>query len=161
MVLANCLSMDDAYRAVEWRVIFLIAGLWPLNLAISSTGLASQGVQTIFSLFGALSPLAFAALLIGLALLVTLFLGGRIAALLLAPLALSAGQMLGTDPRSMGMALALGCSLAFITPYSHPINLIIMSSGGYTSRDFLKVGIFMTLLVGVIILLGLHFFWGL
>jgi di/tricarboxylate transporter len=159
LLLANCLSMDNAYRAVEWRVIFLIAGLWPLNLAISSTGLATQSVQVILTLLGHLSPLVFAGLLIGIALLVTLLLGGWIAALLLAPLAVSAGQILGTDPRSMAMALALGCSLAFITPYSHPINLMIMSSGGYTSRDFLKAGIPMTLLVGLIILLGLHYFW--
>ncbi len=161
MLLANCLSMDDAYRAVEWRVIFLIAGLWPLNLAISASGLASQFVNQVLSVLGSLTPLAFAALLIGLALLLTQLLGGRIAALLLAPLALSSGQALGVDPRSMGMALALGCSLAFITPYSHPINLIIMSSGGYTARDFLKVGIPMTILVVVVILMGLHLFWGL
>jgi di/tricarboxylate transporter len=161
MLLAGCLSMDDAYRAIEWKVIFLIAGLWPLNLAISSSGLATQGAAALLSFFGPLSPLAFAALLLGIALVVTLVLGGRIAALLLAPLALSVGQLLGTDARSMGMALALGCSLAFMTPYSHPINLTIMSSGGYSTRDFLKVGLPLTLLVGGLILLGLHLFWGL
>jgi di/tricarboxylate transporter len=161
MLLTNCLNMDDAYRAIEWRVIFLIAGLWPLSMAISSTGLATQAINTAQLLFGGLSAPLFAALLLGVALIVTLLLGGRIAALLLSPLVLSAGQVLGVDPRSMGMALALGCSLAFMTPYSHPINLTIMSPGGYTAKDFLKAGLPMTLLVGAIILLGLHFFWGL
>jgi di/tricarboxylate transporter len=161
MLLANCLSMDDAYRSVEWRVIFLIAGLWPLNLAISSTGLGLQGVNALLSWFGLLSAPGFAALLLAIALVVTLLLGGQISALLLAPLALSAAQVLKIDPRSLGMALALGCSLAFMTPYSHPINLIIMSSGGYSAKDFLKIGLPLTLLVGIVILLGLHFFWGL
>ncbi len=161
LLLANCLNMDDAYRAIEWRVIFLIAGLWPLNMAISSTGLAAQAVNTLQSLFGQLSSPILAGLMLGTALIVTLLLGGRIAALLLSPLALSAGQILGADPRSMGMALALGCSLAFMTPYSHPINFTIMSSGGYSAKDFLKAGLPMTLIVGVVILLGLHYFWGL
>ena len=161
MLLTNCLNMDDAYRAIEWRVIFLIAGLWPLSMAISSTGLATLAINTVQLLFGRLSAPLFAALLLGAALVVTLLLGGRIAALLLSPLVLSAGQVLGADPRSMGMALALGCSLAFMTPYSHPINLTIMSPGGYTAKDFLKAGLPMTLLVGAVILLGLHFFWGL
>jgi len=161
LLLTGCLSMDEAYRSIEWKAIFLIAGMWPLSAAIRSTGLADLAVGLIFQLFGTISPLLLAAILLAIALLLTQLMGGQVASLAMAPLALSAAVDLGVDPRSMGMAVALGCSLAFLTPFGHPVNLMVMSPGGYTFRDFVKVGAPLTILVMLVILAGLYFFWGL
>lgn len=161
LILSDCLSMDDAYRAIDWRVVFLIAGMWPLSIAIASSGLANQVIQLFIHTFGPLSSLALAAILVGLSLVFTQFVGGQVASLVLVPLAFSASRIQGMDPRGLGMAVALGCSLAFMTPLGHPVNRMVMSPGGYTFRDYLKLGTPLTLLVVTIILIGLHFIWGL
>jgi di/tricarboxylate transporter len=161
LLLTRCLDMNDAYRGIEWKTIFLIAGMWPLSTAIRSTGLADGVVHTLFNLFGNISPIAAAAVLLFLALVLTQFLSGQVAALVLAPLAIAAATWVGADPRGLAMAVALGCSLSFPTPIGHPVNIMVMSPGGYVFRDFLRIGGPLTVLVFIAILFGLHFWWGL
>jgi di/tricarboxylate transporter len=160
MVLAGCLTMDDAYRSIEWRSIFLIAGMWPLGIAIHSTGLAAHLSEYLGSLtaYGP-SALALALTLSGLAL--TQLLGSQVASIVLTPIGLGLAASIRADPRAVGMAVALSCSLAFLTPLGHPVNVMVMSSGGYTFRDYLKVGAPLTLIVVTIIMIGLNIFWGL
>lgn len=160
LLLTNCLSMEDAYRAVEWKAIFLIAGMWPLSTAILSSGLADQVVSQILHIFGQPPPLGLATILLTVTFVITQLMGGQVASLIVAPLAISAAQTMGIDVRGMGMAVALGCSLAFPTPFGHPVNIVVMSAGGYTFRDYLRVGSLLTILTAIIILLGLHLFWG-
>jgi di/tricarboxylate transporter len=160
ILLFGCLGMEEAYRSIEWKAVFVIAGMWPLSFAIQSSGLAELAVGAIARLFGQVSPLGLAAVLIGFTLLVTQLVGGQVASLILSPLALAAAMASGADPRGMGMAVALGCSLAFLTPFGHPVNVMVMGPGGYTMKDFLRVGAPLTLLLIVTILAGLHWFWG-
>ncbi len=68
--------------------------------------------------------------------------------------------MAGVNPRAIGMAVALGCSLAFLTPLGHPVNMLVMGSGGYSFRDYFKVGGPLTILILVILIVGLKVFWG-
>jgi di/tricarboxylate transporter len=160
MVLAGCLTMDEAYRSVEWKAIFLIAGMWPLGIAIQSTGLG----DSVAGLLGGLSArgsLALTPALILTGLLLAQLLGSQVAAIVLTPIGLSLAATLGADPRAIGMAIALSCSLAFLTPLGHPVNALVMGSGGYTFRDYLRVGGPLTLIVLVILLVGLKIFWGL
>jgi di/tricarboxylate transporter len=161
MVLAGCLSMDDAYRAVEWKAIFLIAGMWPIGIAMQSTGLADSITRSLLgAVFHANSMMLAVGLLIaGLAF--AQLLGGQVASIVLMPIGLTMALSIGADPRSIGMALALGCSLAFLTPLGHPVNILVMGSGGYTFRDYLRVGGPLTILVLPLIILGLRLFWGL
>ncbi len=160
MVLAGCLTMDDAYRSIEWKAIFLIAGMWPLGIAIRSTGLADFFSQWLggLSVYGS-SMLAAALILIGMFL--TQFLGSQVASIILAPIGLTLAVSIGADPRAIGMAIALSCSLAFLSPLGHPVNILVMGSGGYTFRDYVKVGGPLTLIVLLIIMIGLKIFWGL
>jgi di/tricarboxylate transporter len=95
------------------------------------------------------------------ALLLAQFMSGQVAALVVAPLALAVAQSSGLDARALGMAVALGCSLCFPTPTGHPVNIMVLSLGGYRFRDFLKVGLPLTVLSLVLILVGLRVFWGL
>jgi di/tricarboxylate transporter len=159
MVLSNCIGMNDAYHGIEWKAIFLIAGMWPLSIAIRSTGLADATVHSLIDLVGQVPPLVIAALLLCLALVLTQLMSGQVACLVLAPLALAAAALVKVDPRGMAMAVALGCSLAFPTPFGHPVNIMVMSPGGYSFRDYMRVGAPLTLLVMAGILLGLKLFW--
>jgi len=161
LLLTDCLSMDDAYRNMEWKAIVLIAGMWPLSIAIRTTGLSDWVAAQLINLVGQGTPLLIALVLIILALAFTQLLGGQVAALVLAPLALSTATRLGLDARGLMMAVALGCSLAFPTPFGHPVNIMVMSAGGYSFKDYLRIGTPLTLLVIGIILIGLKLFWGL
>ncbi len=160
IVLTRCTSMNDAYRGIEWRVIFLIAGMWPLSIAIRTTGLADAAINFLLGALGEISPLMLSALLIGLAFGLTQFMSGQVSSLVIAPLALAAAQQMGVDPRGMAMGVALGCSLAFPIPFGHPVNIMVMSSGGYTLRDYLRIGLPLTIIVFICILIGLKLLWG-
>ncbi len=162
MILTGCLNMDEAYQSIDWRAIFLIAGMWPLSTAIQSSGLNDEIVWGLLNLTNYASPLILVALVLFITMLLTNIMAGQAAApIVLAPIGLSIAKATGTDPRMMLMAIALGCSLAFPTPIGHPVNLIVMGSGGYTFKDFFRVGWLLTLILIPAILLGLHFFWGL
>jgi di/tricarboxylate transporter len=160
MLLTGCLTMDEAYRSVEWRAIFLIAGMWPLGTAITSTGLASALAGTLLRLSSGAGPLVLAALLMLVATVLNQLIAGQAAVpIILAPIGLAIAQAAGMDPRGMAMAVALGSSLAFPTPIGHPVNTLVMGPGGYSFRDFLRVGAPLTLLILVVCLIGLRLFW--
>ncbi|MEJ5202140.1 MAG: SLC13 family permease [Anaerolineales bacterium] len=161
LILTQCVDIQDAYKAIEWKAIFLIAGMWPLSTAIRITGLADQITKVISVLVGHATPLMLAAILIALAFILTQLMSGQVAALVLAPLALATASQLGIDPHGYGMAVALGCSLAFPTPFGHPVNIMVMNPAGYTLKDYLRVGTPLTILTFFLILLGLKLFWGL
>jgi len=161
LLLTNCLSMEDIYQSVEWKAIFLVAGMWPLSIAMRSSGLADGVVTGLFQIFGSMPPLGFAAILMVVTLLFTHLMGGQVASLVMAPLALAAANSIGVPPYGLAMAVALGCSLGFMTPFGHPVNLMVMSSAGYTFRDFGRVGTPITILLFLSILGGLRIFWGL
>ncbi len=160
MLLSGCLTMDEAYRSVEWKAIFLIAGMWPLGAAIHSTGLAERLAGLLSNLGPATEPLAMAAILMIVAVVLNQMIGGQTAVpIILAPIGIAAASATGGDPRGMAMAVALGSSLAFLTPVGHPVNTLVMGSGGYTVRDYLRLGGPLTLIVLLVSLLGLHLLW--
>lgn len=161
LMLTGCLEMGDAYRSIEWKAVFLIAGMWPLSTAIRTSGLAALAVQGLLGVVGHAAPLLVAFVFILIALVLTQIMSSQVAALVLAPLALAAAAQVGADPRALVMAAALGCSLSFPTPYGHPVNILVTGPGGYSFRDFVRVGLPLTGLVVLVLLAGLHFFWGL
>lgn len=161
LVITGCMNMNDAYRAIEWKAIFLIAGMWPLSTAIRDTGLASYGVNSMLNLLGDVAPVWIALALILIAMLLTQFMSGQVAALVTAPLAIAAAAASHLDARTLAMAVALGCSLAFMTPYGHPVNIMVMSPGGYNFKTYTRIGIPLTVLLILVILAGLVIFWGL
>jgi len=160
MVLTGCLTMEEFFDAVEWRVIFLVAGMLPLSIAIIETGLADQvGVLMVSVLEGA-SPLILFGGMILLTMLVVQIIGGQITGLLIGPIAIDAALRFGVDPRAMSVAVAMACSMAFLTPIAHPVNILMMGPGGYNFGDFFKVGLGLTVVTLVTMLLGLTIFWG-
>jgi di/tricarboxylate transporter len=86
---------------------------------------------------------------------------GQVTAIVMIPLALVTAQGTGIDARPFAMAVAMGCSLAFISPLGHPVNIMVMNPGGYTFKDYIKVGLPLTIFAFLIIIFGIKLFWGL
>jgi len=161
MVLTGCLAMDEAYDAIDWKAIFLIVGLWPLSTAITNTGLADTIVQDFLIITSNAGPIIIVGAMLLLTMLLTNIMAGQSAApIILAPIGITVAKASGIDPRAVLMAIALGCSMAFPTPIGHPVNIMVMSAGGYSFRDYLRIGGPLAIILFPIILLGLHFFWG-
>jgi di/tricarboxylate transporter len=159
MVLTGCLTMDDSYRAIEWKAIFLIAGMLPISLAMRDTGLAAAIAQTIVGVLGPLGNLAVIGGLYVLTVLLTQVMSGQVTALILAPIAIQTAVQLGSSPQAAAIAVAIGCSTCFLTPISHPVNILIMGPGGYTFGDFFKVGWILTVVSFIALLIALPLFW--
>jgi len=160
LVLIGCLSMEEAYRSVDWKAVVLIGGMLPIGTALEVTGLAEK-IGNAF-LVG-LAPAGSLALIAGLYLfsvLLTQVMGGQVTALVVGPIAVSAAIHLGINPAAVGVAVAMACSAAFLTPFAHPVNMLMMGPGGYTSRDFLRVGFGMTVVCFLTLVVVMRFFWG-
>jgi di/tricarboxylate transporter len=159
MVLLGCLTMEEAYRFIEWRAVFLIAGMLPLGIAMEKSGTANFLAEGVVTLTGGFGPLAVIAGLYLLATLSTQVMPNPAVAVLLAPIALKTANTLQVSPYSMMIAIALATSASFLSPVAHPANVLIMGPGGYRFSDFLKVGVPLTLVILVVTLLVLPLVW--
>lgn len=159
LVLTGCLSMEEAYQAVEWRVIFLIAGILPLSIAMTQTGLAARIGNTMVSLLDGTAPLILIMGMFLMSMFVTQVIGGQVTGLVVGPIAITAALQVGTSPQAMAVAVAIGCSTAFLTPIAHPVNVLMMGPGGYRFSDFFKVGVGMTVVTFFMLMLGLVIIW--
>ncbi|MDX1579871.1 MAG: SLC13 family permease, partial [Gemmatimonadota bacterium] len=159
MVLTGCLSMDEAYRAIDWRAVFLIAGMLPLGIALEQTGAAELLARGVVGTVGGLGPLWVVGGLYMLTALCAQVMPTAAVAILMAPLALSTASDLGLSPYALMMAVALSASASFMSPVAHPSNVLIMGPGGYRFIDYIKVGLPLTLVCLVVTLLLLPIFW--
>ena len=159
MVVTGCLNMEEAYRFIEWRAIFLIAGMLPLGIAMDQTGAASLVAEGVVATVGGFGPLVVVASLFILAILSTQVLPNPAVAVLLAPIAVSTANDLGMSPHTLMMTLALAASAAFLSPVGHPVNVLVMGPGGYRFIDYIKMGLPLSLVVLVVLLFVLPVFW--
>jgi di/tricarboxylate transporter len=159
MILTRCLTMEEAYRAIELKAVFLIAGMLPLGIAMEQTGAARFLAEGMVGLVGPLGPLAVMAGLFILAALASQVMPNPAVAVLLAPIALNTATDLGISPYPLMMAVAVSASAAFLSPVGHSANILVMGPGGYRFADYTKVGIPLTLVVLVVVLLVLPIFW--
>ena len=159
MLFSGAVTMNQAYRAMDWRGIFLVAGMLALSLAMTKSGAAEWASGTVLSLFGSLHPLAAASALFLLSALLTQTVSGAAVAAIMAPIAVSAAAGMGASPQGMGMAVALGTSMAFLTPLGHPVNTLVMGAGAYRFRDYARVGWPLFAILTVVAVAGLALFY--
>ena len=159
MVITNCISIDDAYAAIEWKTIFLIAAMLPLGSALTNSGAAEFLGNHITRALGDLGPLAILGGFFLLATFFTQIITGQATAVILSSIAIAASKNVGIDPHGMAMAVALGCSMAFMTPFGHATNLLVMAPGGYSVKDYTRVGLPLTAVLFVVMLIGSYFYW--
>ncbi len=152
VVLAGALTMQQAYRAIEWRAIFLVAAVLPVGVAMERTGAAELLANSVTAA-APLGPYAILAALVVLASMLSQGLDGAPAVVLLAPVVLKTADNLGLSPYPLMMGVSLAASAAFMTPFSHKANLLVMGAGGYRSSDYLKVGTPLTLMLYVLLVL--------
>ena len=154
-VLFGCLTMDEAYRFIEWKAVFLIAGMLPLGIAMQQTGAAEFLAEGVVSLVGGFGPRAVVAALFVMAALSAQVMPTAAVAVLLAPIAMNTAADLGISPYALMMTVAMSASASFLSPVAHPANVLTMSPGGYRFTDYIKVGLPLTLVVLVVVLLVL------
>lgn len=159
MVLTRCLDMEQAYRAIDWRSIFLIAGMLPLGIAMQQSGAAQYLADGMLGVLGPLGPWPVIAGLYAVTALGTLIVPTAALVLLVAPIALSAAAELGISPYPAVMAVAIAASASFASPVAHPANILVMGPGGYRFADYLKLGVPMTILVFAVAMLLLPVVW--
>jgi di/tricarboxylate transporter len=159
MILTGCLNMDEAYRFIDWRAVFLMAGMLPLGIAMEKTGTAQFLAGGVIALVGDLGPRAVVAAVFLLTSLASQVMPNAATAVLLFPIALSTASNLNISPYPLMMTVAVSASAAFLSPVAHAANVLIMGPGGYRFRDYLRVGIPLTLVVMAVVLLILPFFW--
>jgi di/tricarboxylate transporter len=160
LVLSGVLTMETAYLAIEWQVIFQIAGMVALSQAMVQTGLSELIGYQLIRLSGPFGPLGLAAGCFILAALLTQVMGGQVTALVIGPVAISSALGLGVNPQAIAVATAIGCSASFLTPLAHPVNMLMMAPGNYKFNDFFKVGWPLLLVCFIMLLIGLKIFWG-
>jgi len=157
MVLTGCVTMDEAYRSIQWKAIFLIAGMLPLGIAMDRTGAAQFLAEGMVALIGGLGPIAIIAGLFILAALASQVMPNPAVAVLLAPIALRTAADMDISPYPLMMSLAISASAAFLSPVGHPANVLVMGPGGYKFSDYIKVGLPLTILVLIVVLIVLPF----
>jgi di/tricarboxylate transporter len=161
IILSGILTMEEAYRSIEWQAIFLIAGMYTVSLAMVQTGLANRLGDLMTRLttpFGAIGLAAGAYLLSGL---LTQVMGGQVTALVTGPVAISAAIAMGISPQAVAVATALGCSAMFLTPFAHPVNILMIAPANYRFQDFFHIGWPLTIASFLMLILGMWLFWGL
>jgi di/tricarboxylate transporter len=159
VVLAGALTMEEAYHVIEWRAIFLVAAVLPVGLAMEKTGAALLLAETVGDVAGPLGPYAVLGSLIFLSSLLSQGLDGAPAVVLLTPVTLQAAEGLGLSLYPLMMGVTLAASAAFMTPFSHKANLLVMGAGGYRALDYVRVGTPLTVIVLILLVLLVPFFF--
>jgi len=161
LLITGILSTEEAYRAVNWQAIFLIAGMYAVSLSMVETGLAKAIGDVVVTFTASLGPLGLAAGGYVLTSVLTQVMGGQVAALVTAPIMISAAIQLHTSPQAVAVATATGCSASFFTPLAHPVNILMITPANYEFEDFFHIGWRLTIVCFLALLLGLVLFWGL
>ncbi len=159
LVIAGMLSMEEAYRAINWQAIFLIAGMYSMSLSMVQTGLAQRIGEAIVAVTTPLGPLGLAAGAYLLTGMLTQVMGGQVTALVTGPIMISAAIHLHTSPQAVAVATAIGCSASFFTPIAHPVNVLMIAPANYEIKDFFHIGWRLTIVCFLMLLVGLVLFW--
>ena len=159
MVLSGSLTMEEAYRYIDWRAVFLIAGMLPLGIAMEKSGTASYLADGVVGLVGEYGSLAVIAGIFVLTSLASQFMPNAVVTVLMVPIAINTAATMNINPLTIVMAVAIAASAAFLSPVGHPANVLIMGPGGYRFKDYLKVGLPLLLVILVVTLVVLPIFW--
>ena len=150
-VFAGCFrNVEAAYKTINWESIVLIAAMMPMSTALEKTGVSALVSQGLVDSLGAMGPTALLAGIYFTTSLMTMFISNTATAVLMAPIALVAAQQVGVSPYSFLFAVTLGASMCFASPFSTPPNALVMKAGGYTFMDYVKVGLPLQIIIGIV-----------
>jgi di/tricarboxylate transporter len=158
MVLGRVLTIQEAFQAIEWKVVFLLAGLIPVGIAMQKSGTAAFLAEKVMTLVKDGHPILIILTVAVLSTLFSLFMSNVGAIVVLAPLVMSMAQIGGLDPRPLALLAAVCAANSFIFP-THQVNALLMSPGGYRNADYFKAGGGMTLLFIFVVVIVFYFFY--
>lgn len=159
MILTGCLNSEQAYNSVNWKVIFLLAGMLPLGVAMEKTGAAQLMAETGIYYLSDYGPTAILSAFFFLSMMLTNVISNQATAALLAPIAIEASNSVGVQAEPMLIAITMAASLSFMTPIGYQTNTMIFGPGQYTFTDFLKIGTPLNILFWIIGTLLIPYFW--
>ena len=153
MVITGALrNIEAAYKTINWESIVLIAGMLPMALALEKTGVSALVSNALVSSLGDKSPYILLAGVYFTTSLMTMFISNTATAVLLAPIAMKTALSLGLQPQAFLFAVAVGASMCFASPFSTPPNALVMSAGRYTFMDYVKVGLPLQIIMGIVMI---------
>jgi di/tricarboxylate transporter len=159
LVLTRCLRLEEAYHAINWQVIFLLAGILPLGIAMQKSGAAGLIAGRAVGMVGDLGPVAVLAVVYLMTSVMTDTMSNNAAAVLLAPIAISTAEQIGVNPRPLLMAITFAASTGFSTPVGYQTNTMIYNAGGYKYTDFLRTGVPLSILFWIMSVIFIPRFW--
>jgi di/tricarboxylate transporter len=159
MIVTKCLTLDEAYDAVDWSVIFLLAGLLTLGVAMENTGAAAYLAEGLLMGMGNAGPFVLVAAFYLLTSILTEAMSNNATAVLLAPIAIAMAGTLGVDPRPLLVTVAFAASASFMTPMGYQTNLMILGPGNLKFIDFVKVGGPLNIIFWILATLLIPVFW--
>ncbi|GHD69175.1 membrane protein [Luteimonas padinae] len=159
LLLLRVLKPEEAYAAIDWRVVLLLAGVLPLGIALQNSGAAALIADFSIGMVGGLGPVATLAVIYVMTSLLTEIMSNNASAALVVPIAIATAESLGLDSKPFLVAVAFSASTSFATPISYQTNTMVYAAGGYRFRDFVKVGLPLNLIfiVLAIVLIPRHF----
>lgn len=159
LVVTRCLTLEEAYQAIDWKVIFLLAGVLPLGMAMEKSGAAQLLAQSTLGLAGPFGPVAVLAMLYLLTAMLTEFMSNNATAVLMSPIAISTAAAMGVDPKPFMMAVCFAASTSFATPVGYQTNTMVFHPGGYRYSDFMRIGIPLNFIFWVLAVYFIPKFW--
>ena len=163
VILSGCLDMDEAYKAIDWRVIFLICGMLGIGLALEKTSGVGWLAENMVALFGYYQCPGFVIIsgIILLTSVLTTFLSNNAVAVIMTPIAIEVAQFFEMNPAPFMVAVAMGASACFASPVGYQTNALVYGAGGYVFRDFIRVGLPLNLLIWLTASIAIPSIWGL
>ncbi len=159
MILTRVLSIDEAYQSVDWRTIFLLAGLIPLGIATEKTGTAAWIATTVLNIIGDVSPIMLLTVIGVLSTMFTLVISNVGATVLLVPLVVNMAIAAHADPRMAALIVGLATSNSFMLP-THQVNALYMGPGHYRTTDFIKAGVVVSIVFVIVMILMINLVYG-
>ncbi len=160
MVLVGCLTVDEAYRSIDWKSLVLIAGMLPMSTALEKVGIVSAIASGLVDSLGEVGPVAVLAGLFLMGLVFTQVLSNTTTAVLLAPVALLTANEMNVAPQAFMIGIAFSTSLAFATPVASPVNTLVMTAGNYKFSDYTRAGLPLMIIGMLVSLVVLPLLWG-
>jgi di/tricarboxylate transporter len=159
MILTGCLSIEEAHESIDWRTVFLVAGMLPLGMAMEATGTAQYLANIVLGALGDFGPLALLGGMYLLAALITQAMSNAAAMVLIVPIAVNTALALGANHITFTMAVVIGAATSFLTPIGHKANVLVFGPGGYRFFDYARVGALLTVVLLIVSLIFLPLFW--
>ena len=159
MILSNCIGIEESYRAIDWKIIILLAGILPLGIALEKSGLTAVIATQSLELFSQFGPEIFIGVLYFVTVILTSLISNNATAVLMTPIAISIAKSLDVSPEPLVIAVCFAASTSFATPIGYQTNTMVYSAGNYKFRDFIRAGVPLNFIFLVIAVIFIPIFW--